>query len=71
MKITIYRGANGWQLAPSEGAVEVVAELKDGYRVMEGVGNEGIEYYVFQDGDAGGLTAEQAIRRGVLSIPGK
>jgi hypothetical protein len=69
MKITIYRGANGWQLAPSEGAVEVVAELKDGYRVTEGVGNEGVEYYVFRDGNGGGMTAEQAVRRGVLKVP--
>lgn len=65
-KITIYRDKVGiWHMMPREGTVGVEAELADGYRIGEAIGGAST-HLVFGRPGTLGMTADQAVRKGVL-----
>lgn len=65
-KVTVYRNAAGiWQLWGDK-ATAVEAELAEGYRVGEGLGGQ---LCIFGKPGQLGMSADEAVRSGVLQIP--
>ena len=67
LKITIYRTHDGaWQFHETPGSIAVDAEIADGHRVRDGLVGQ---LSVFGDPTELGMSAEQAVRAGVLILP--
>jgi hypothetical protein len=67
--VTLYRGSDGAiSFERSADAEKLEAVLADGYRIGEGVGVTGEETYVFGHSGELGMTAVQAVERGVLLL---